>query len=300
MIHYKKEKLALGDDSEELLSEQSGEFPFVCNLNESDVFIGHHIPWHWHEWIELNYVEKGHFRIETPEQSLEAGQGEAVFINVNVMHAYDFAEQTEYYSYTCDTRFLAGEHGSYLDQKYFSPILRSRALPIVHIKPDTARRVRMIGYLVEITEALKEEPRGFEFMIREAMSRFFMLFLEEVEGILVRERAGNERDEERIKQMLRFIYGHYMEQIGLTEIAGAAGVSPRECTRCFGRAIGRPPVRFLVEYRTQMAAALLLRTGDSISVIAEKCGFLSDSYFGKIFKEIYGCTPREYRKSGQA
>ena len=33
-----------------------------------------------------------------------------------------------------------------------------------------------------------------------------------------------------------------------------------------------------------------------ISEIAEKCGFMSDSYFSKIFREIYQCTPREYRK----
>jgi AraC-like DNA-binding protein len=46
-----------------------------------------------------------------------------------------------------------------------------------------------------------------------------------------------------------------------------------------------------------MAASLLLGTGHSISEIAEKCGFMSDSYFSKIFREIYKCTPREYRKA---
>ena len=34
-----------------------------------------------------------------------------------------------------------------------------------------------------------------------------------------------------------------------------------------------------------------------IPEIAEKCGFMSDSYFSKIFREIYKCTPREYRKA---
>ena len=61
-----------------------------------------------------------------------------------------------------------------------------------------------------------------------------------------------------------------------------------------------PPVRFLIEYRAQMAAMRLERTGDSISSIAEQCGFVSDSYFGKIFKDIYGCTPRDYRKKQRA
>ena len=72
---------------------------------------------------------------------------------------------------------------------------------------------------------------------------------------------------------LQFIYSSYSEPIGLDEIAGAAGISPRECSRCFHRAIDRPPIRFLIEYRAQMAAIKLERTDDSISSIAEQCGF---------------------------
>jgi AraC-like DNA-binding protein len=34
-----------------------------------------------------------------------------------------------------------------------------------------------------------------------------------------------------------------------------------------------------------------------VSEIAAKSGFTSDSYFSKIFRETYSCTPREYRKA---
>jgi transcriptional regulator GlxA family with amidase domain len=155
----------------------------------------------------------------------------------------------------------------------------------------------MIDHILQLTELLRDEPEGYELAVREVMSRFFLLLRKETEEVRAAEQKGNERDLDRMKQMLQFIYAHYGEPIGLDEIAGAAGISPRECTRCFHRAIDRPPVRFLIEYRAQMAAMMLERTGDSISSIAERCGFLSDSYFGKIFKEIYRCTPREYRKA---
>ena len=92
---------------------------------------------------------------------------------------------------------------------------------------------------------------------------------------------------------------NYADQIGVQEIAQAADLSPRECTRCFKRSVSRTPVRFLIEYRAQMAASLLLGTGQNISEIAENCGFMSDSYFSKAFREIYKCTPRDYRKGGK-
>ncbi len=157
----------------------------------------------------------------------------------------------------------------------------------------------MIGQIPELLDILREEPKGYELAVWEALGRFFLLLSEEAEEILIREQAVNERDMERMKLMLHFIYANHMEQIGLTEIAETAGISARECTRCFKRSINRSPVRFLIEYRTQMAAAMLLQTGKGISEIAAACGFMSDSYFGKIFRELYGCSPREYRKLNQ-
>ena len=212
------------------------------------------------------------------------------------MHAYDFPDQVNYYSFIFDARFLAGEFGGYIDRKYFAPILRSKNLPALHLKSDSARRIHMIGSILKAIDQIREEPAGYEFAVREILSRFFLLMPEETETIRATEKKGNERDLERMKQMLQFIYSSYSEPIGLDEIAGAAGISPRECSRCFHRAIDRPPIRFLIEYRAQMAAIKLERTDDSISSIAEQCGFLSDSYFGKTFKDLYGLSPRDYRK----
>ena len=90
MIQYLKRSLTLGDNSEELLSEESGGLPFLCYFDESRLFTGNHIPWHWHDRIELNYVEEGTFRFHSPDVEFEAGPGEVVFINRNIMHAYDF------------------------------------------------------------------------------------------------------------------------------------------------------------------------------------------------------------------
>ena len=184
----------------------------------------------------------------------------------------------------------------YLDRKYFSPLLRSRSLTFLHIKPDTERRIRLIGYILQLLDVLREEPRGYELAVRQILGDFLILLSEEAAEILARDQAGNERDLERMKLMLDYVYKNYGDQIGVTEIAQAAGISSRECTRCFKRTVDRTPVRFLIEYRAQMAASLLLGTGMSVSEIAEKCGFMSDSYFSKIFREIYKCTPREYRK----
>lgn len=52
----------------------------------------------------------------------------------------------------------------------------------------------------------------------------------------------------------------------------------------------------VIESRLIYAADLLENTSLSVSVIAERCGYESDSYFMKQFKQHRGCTPTEYRR----
>ena len=95
---------------------------------------------------------------------------------------------------------------------------------------------------------------------------------------------------------MEFIENHFFEKILVEDIAGAAGVSVRECTRCFSKVIGQPPIEYLNRLRIRQAAGMLVETDRSIGDISERCGFVSDSYFGKMFKELMGCTPSSYRK----
>jgi AraC-like DNA-binding protein len=52
---------------------------------------------------------------------------------------------------------------------------------------------------------------------------------------------------------------------------------------------------FLNEYRVRHAARLLATTNDSVTLIAELSGFSRSSFF-RIFSEVYGMSPSDYRK----
>jgi AraC-like DNA-binding protein len=61
--------------------------------------------------------------------------------------------------------------------------------------------------------------------------------------------------------------------------------------------IGKNFSSFINEYRINAACLLLSDTNVKISNIPSQVGFFSRSAFNKIFKEIIGQTPSEYRKS---
>lgn len=104
------------------------------------------------------------------------------------------------------------------------------------------------------------------------------------------------QDNLRIRKMLAYIHKNFADDISLSEISSAAGISERESLRCFKKTIQLSPIQYLLKYRIMQGAEMLRKhPADSISEIATLCGFDSPSNFAKIFKRFYNCTPREYR-----
>ncbi len=104
-------------------------------------------------------------------------------------------------------------------------------------------------------------------------------------------------DSDRLKLMLDYIQDHFSERVNLEQIAGAAGISVRECTRCFKRCIETSPAAYLNQYRLRIACRMLRETAESVLAVSEACGFSSPSYFTKAFRDALGSTPLEYRKA---
>ena len=51
-----------------------------------------------------------------------------------------------------------------------------------------------------------------------------------------------------------------------------------------------------MKVRVEKGKDLLANTDIPINVIALDTGFSNYSYYSKVFKELVGCTPNEYRK----
>ena len=98
---------------------------------------------------------------------------------------------------------------------------------------------------------------------------------------------------------LLFISANYQRNIGVDEIAGFAGVSKRECFRCFKRQLNSSPNIYLLQFRMNRAAEMVLLTDQKMNQIASSCGFSSATYFSTKFKEIYGMTPKAYREENR-
>lgn len=86
--------------------------------------------------------------------------------------------------------------------------------------------------------------------------------------------------------------------LGPGRIAAAVGLSERQLGRYFGEE-GTSISRFILGQRVKLAQQLLRDPGQgglSIGEIAARCGFASQSHFGRVFREQVGTTPLQWRK----
>jgi AraC-like DNA-binding protein len=82
----------------------------------------------------------------------------------------------------------------------------------------------------------------------------------------------------------------------MLEMARAAYLSEVHFRKVFRRVTGISPLKFLQRRRIERACSLLHTSSDSISSIAEACGFQAQPYFHRIFHAWTGTTPRAYRR----
>ena len=82
----------------------------------------------------------------------------------------------------------------------------------------------------------------------------------------------------------------------MEDIAEQAVVSKSTALNLFRRYLHDTPVHYLLKYRLQESASLLVTTQKKVMVIAQNVGFENVDYFCKMFKKYYKKTPTEYRE----
>ncbi|MGE0621372.1 MAG: helix-turn-helix transcriptional regulator [Pseudomonadales bacterium] len=109
------------------------------------------------------------------------------------------------------------------------------------------------------------------------------------------------RDERRVSDAVRLICDSAdeieSESLTISALGSAVGMSPYHFLRTFRRTVGATPHQYLIRQRVHRAAMRLLTSDDSVSEIAVNAGFADLSTFNRRFKNLFGVSPRQYRRN---
>jgi|GEM_PF-6986919 len=104
----------------------------------------------------------------------------------------------------------------------------------------------------------------------------------------------------RYNRVTEYIDAHLGQKITLTELASLCHCTPHHFSRAFKRDMGVTPHRYIIRRRVRAAIGLIRSqggSGQSLSVIADLCGFTDQSHMTRHIKQETGATPLEIRRS---
>lgn len=97
----------------------------------------------------------------------------------------------------------------------------------------------------------------------------------------------------QIRRVVTFVEENLEADLGLAQIAEAAGLSIPHLTALFRRTMGQSVHSYVMERRVERARALLLGRRLSVAEVAAEAGFAHQSHMARWMRRLLGVTPSE-------
>ncbi|MDO5702917.1 MAG: AraC family transcriptional regulator, partial [Lachnospiraceae bacterium] len=98
-----------------------------------------------------------------------------------------------------------------------------------------------------------------------------------------------------INKALNYMNSSYFEPIQVAALADQVGLSRAYFSKLFVKETGQTPSEYLMEVRINKAKEMLSEDMVTVSEVAERCGFVNDSHFIRVFHARTGSTPAAFR-----
>ncbi len=268
-------------------------YPTIHGITLTDSGSPSSFPSHWHNAAEFAVIRKDHCRYRIGDTEYDLMCNDILMIwprelheiirvpkdgSVFVQFSSDILENN--LDLVAATRFLTGCH-----------VISSAR------EPELAQKIN--GIFERIREIYHSRQSFSETRCKQCIYEILLL----VGDYVMREKKeeiGSERFSdtswEYIRRACSYIAEHAAEDISQSEVAGKTGLSPYYFSKLFKEYTQMTFPAYLARIRVQSATTLLSDRHLSITECAFNAGFQSTTTFNKLFREITGYSPREFRK----
>lgn len=253
-------------------------------------------PMHYHEEVEIIYLEKGELEVTAMETTYTLKPGSLLIIGSNHIHGYGGnkhnSPENKHQLFIFKRSVLASLLKESSHKEKLMPILFN-----VHYLDDPV--IKGIEPILSKMEALYGETDTVVELKKLAIFYEFVAYL--VKHVTFKETTIVDEDVYKKRQLLMAEVNHYMENnytngIKLDEIATALSYSSYYFSRLFSQYTGITFKKYLLNYQMIMAKDDVEFTELPVTEIAYKHGFNSIKTFNRVFKDYFTISPSTYRK----
>lgn len=235
---------------------------------------------HWHNYIEIELITKGHGVHDLCGKETEAKPGLVYILRPSDFHNLSATGKMELYNISISEATL---------------------------NPETLERLAHYGKGVQAelnVEELNTASQMAELMLREFKSDFpdnqILQKLLDCFVITVLKKIPSFTTDDTISdnpisQALTYINMHFIDDPTLSEVAAVAHYNPSHFSTRFKELVGISYSEYLTDLKLKYSKRLLVTTSLKIFDVAFKSGFSSQSNFLRTFKSKIGTSPLKFR-----
>lgn len=280
-------------DSKKILADGQ-----LINIRKHTRFI--EFPAHKHNYIEFNYVYKGKLTEVIHNKKIELQEGEIIFLNKDITHEIEksseddiiinFIIRPEFFDFILNL--------SESDNIIFNFLLKSLYLnknskgEYLYFKVSNENNIQEIleNIIIEIYEPTMMSSTTIKLLV----GLLIVELIKKPNNIEV--YSEDNYDNLIIIEVLKYIDNNYSTAT-LFEISEIVNQPHYKISKLVKKHTNMTFKELLQEKRLNKAKQLLNETDISIVEIISLVGYENLTYFYKIFKEKYGYTPKDFRKS---
>lgn len=236
---------------------------------------------HYHDYFEIYYLEQGERYHMIQDQLYCLHPGEFILFSPYVMHHSYGSEDVPF------KRLLV----YFRPETVNSPELCGALEQGTGVyKPDLKIRQKIHGMSEELLKEL-EHPMAFSKDYVHSLLNLMLL-------TIIRQTQAQAKPEKqnRIGNVISYIHNHYQEDMNLDQLSQLFYVSPYYLCREFKRCTNSTIVQYINVTRIMNAQRKFMETDKNITEISKETGFSNITHFNRVFKNVLGITPSEYKK----
>lgn len=100
----------------------------------------------------------------------------------------------------------------------------------------------------------------------------------------------------RLRTVTALVHAKIEDDLTLEEMAGSVELSAAHFSQMFRKSTGQSPHQFVLRHRIQCAKEMLRADQARVLDVAIACGFKTQQHFARVFRQVCGASPTEYRQ----
>lgn len=240
------------------------------------------IPSHWHNHVEILFLEHGSMEIQTEDKMFTLRSGDIFIVNSGSIHQTQIRNKSTLLLLQIPYKMITNS----------LPTISSMFFKNYH--PVSKNSIELVQILQKLKETYLDKEFGYIFRFNSLLQQLLYIMTKDhsCEKLI---NTISSKQRQKLQKIIKYMTENYSDPLTVSEVSEILGYNPDYFCRFFKRYMGCTFLEYLNLIRLTHIHNDLLQTDETVTVLQNRHGFTNYKVFSREFKKIYGVTPSKIR-----